>query len=211
VSVRVALVLASAVAVTVAVTVLASADDSGETGGSARSIPSSAPASAPGEGRDHPRGVRVRCRDRSEADFPGAFSDPDNMVIGPLVFVGGAATANDPPSLIREYDGQKLPLLVRAGHVVTVQIPEHKRDFARLAYGRDLPQGRVRLEDAHHTITFRACRRNQRSGSRAPAPVTFWSGFVMVREPGCVPLLAYVDDEPSPRRKVMSLGAGRCD
>jgi hypothetical protein len=195
------LVLAGAVAVTAAAAVLAAADDPGAT---RASNPPSAGAA------DHPRGVRVGCRDRSMADFPGAFSDPGNLVIGPLVFVGGVTTANDSPATILEFDGQKLPVLVRAGHVVTLRIPKHRRDFARLAYG-PLPQGRVRLKDAHHTVTFKACRRGQRSGSTAPEPVTFWSGFVMVREPGCVPLLAWVDDEPSPWRQVISLGAGACE
>jgi hypothetical protein len=203
-SVRVGLVLAGIAAAAVAAAVLM--DRPERSGRAAASLF----APPPGRGSEHPRGVRVGCAQRSEADFPGAFSDPDNMRIGPLTFVGGVRTAQDPPSVIREHDGQKLPLLVRAGHVVTVRIPRQARDRARLAYG-PLPQGRVRLEEAHHTITFRACRRGRPSGSSAPEPVTFWSGFVMVREPGCVPLLAWVDDEPSPRRRVMSLGAGRCE
>jgi hypothetical protein len=198
--IRVFLVLAGVSAAAVAV---------GSPGGSEQSGRQAASLSSQPEG-ERPRGVRVGCGQRSMADFPGAYSDPGNMRIGPLVFIGGVRVADDPPSVIREFDGQKLPLIVRAGHVVTVSIPRHARDRAGLAYGR-MPQGPRRLEDARHTIRFKACRRGFRSGSRANGPVTFWSGFVLVSEPTCVPLRAWVDDEPKPRRRVMSLGAGDCD
>jgi hypothetical protein len=204
-SVRMGLVLAGVAAAAVAVAVVASADRSERAG-----RPAAALSSSPGDAAERPRGRRVGCGQRSEADFPGAYSDPDNMRIGPLVFVGGVRVADDPPRVIRKYDGQKLQLLVRAGRVVTVSIPRHAREGARLAYGW-MRDGRRRLEDMPHTITFKACRRGRPSGSTANGPVTFWPGLVMVREPGCVPLRAWVDDERRPRRRVMSLGAGRCD
>jgi hypothetical protein len=178
-------------------------------GGSERSGRPAASLPSPQEG-ERPRGVRVGCGQRSEADFPGAYSDPDNLRIGPLVFIGGVRAAEDSPSVIRRHGGQKFPLIVRAGRVVTVSIARSARADARLGYGR-MPDGRPRLEDAPHTITFKACRRGRPSGSRANGPVTFWSGFVLAREPVCVPLRAWVDDEKSPRRRVMSLAAGDCD
>lgn len=144
---------------------------------------------------------------RSEADFGQAFTDPGNLVVGPLLLVGGAEPTS--PAVILAHDGQKYPLLVKAGHTVTVQLPRGARRTAGLAYG-PLPEGRVRLSDAHDAITFIACRPDEPSGSSAGGPVTFWSGFVMTRAPDCVPLNVYVDDEPSPRRAVVPVGPGPC-
>jgi hypothetical protein len=145
---------------------------------------------------------------RSEANFGQAFTDPGNLVVGPLLLVGGAEPTSE--ATILAHDGQKYPLLVKAGHTVTVQIPRSARRTAGLAYGGLLPEGRVRLRDAYDTITFVACGRNEPSGSTAGGPVTFWSGFVLTRAPDCVPLNVYVDDEPSPRHAVVPVGPGPC-
>ena len=64
------------------------------------------------------------------------------------------------------------------------------------------------MGDGHHTVTFVACSAGE-SRSTAGGPVTFWSGFVMVSEPACVPLDVYIDDEPRPRRVKIELGR-RC-
>jgi hypothetical protein len=141
------------------------------------------------------------------ADFGPAFADSRNLVVGPLLLVGGAEIT--PEAVVLEHDGQKFPLLVKAGHTVTVQVPRNVRPTAELAYGPH-PEGRIRVRDAHHTITFVACRPDQSSGSSAGGPVTFWSGFVMTSVPRCLPLHVYVDDEPSPRRVVLSLGMDPC-
>lgn len=146
---------------------------------------------------------------RSEADFGEAFADPSNLVVGPLLLVGGAEPTSE--AVILAHDGQKYPLLVKAGHTVTVQLPRGVRRTAGLAYGPFRPEGRARLSDAHDTITFVSCRRDEASGSSAGGPVTFWSGFVMTRAPDCVPLNVYVDDEPSPRHAVVSVGPGPCE
>src|SRR5438093_13103888 len=61
-----------------------------------------------------PKGMIVGCSERSEADFPGAFSDPHNLVVGPLALVRGAEPTT--ASTIRRFGGQKFPLLLRAGH-----------------------------------------------------------------------------------------------
>lgn len=172
--------------------------------------------------RTHPSGVVVGCARRSEADFPGAFTDPRNLVVGPLVLVGAGEPT--PASVVREFGGNKFPLLVKAGHTVTLRLPRAVRSLAGLAYGglgkRPLPEGEVRLGDAAHTMTFVACRpgsptRTYRpdgpSASRADGEaVTFWSGFVVMHKPACVPLQVFVDDDPSPREAVIDMGAGRC-
>jgi hypothetical protein len=182
---------------------------------------------APGANRPflpspHPQGVIVDCARRSEANFPGAFTSPRSLVVGPLVLDGaGEAT---PASVVRNFGGNKFPLLVKAGHTVTVRLPRAVRSFAGLAYGGlgngPLPEGRTRLRDTAHTMTFVACQpgrptRSYRdegpSGSYADGQsVTFWSGFVVMRKPACVPLEVYVDDEPSPRHAVIDMGGSRC-
>jgi hypothetical protein len=78
----------------------------------------------------------------------------------------------------------------------------------------------VRLRDTAHTMTFVACepgrptRRYRPDGPSASyadgQQVTFWSGFVVLRRPVCVPLDVYVDGDPSPRRAVIDMAGGRC-
>jgi hypothetical protein len=153
------------------------------------------------------RTVREDCSTRSESSFPGAFTDPRNVVVGPLVLIGAAYT---PASTVRKFGGNKFPLLVKAGHTVTVRLPRGARRVAGLAYG-PLPQGReVRPRDAHQAVTFVACRPGGPSGTSADGTaVTFWSGGVAARAPACVALELYVDREPSPRRVGLSFGR-RC-
>jgi hypothetical protein len=161
------------------------------------------------------RGALEDCSTRSEANFPGAFTSPDNLVVGPLVLVGGAYTD---PATVREFGGNKFPLLVEAGHTVTVRLATDAPTTVGLAYG-PLPEGETRLRDTYRSVTFVACRPGKASkrysedgpsGSYADdVAVTFWSGFVLTRAPACVPLDVHVDDEPSPRRVGLSLGS-RC-
>jgi hypothetical protein len=138
------------------------------------------------------------------ADFGPAFADPNNLVVGPLLLVGGGEFSSE--AVVNAYDGQKFPLLVKAGHTVLVQLPRKVWRTAGLAYG-PLPQGLVKVRDAHDSIRFVACDRDEPSGSKAEGPVTFWSGFVMTRVPQCLPLDVYVDDEPTLRRVEIALGA----
>jgi hypothetical protein len=152
----------------------------------------------------HPHGVVEDCSTRSWAEFGGAFTNPANLVVGPLALVGAGRPT--PAAVVTRHGGQKFPLLVRQGHIVTVQVPEGARGFAALGYG-PLPQGQIRFHDGHDTVTFLACGPDEPSGSNADGPVTFWSGFVLVRKPSCVPLDVYVDDEPAPRRVEVELGA----
>lgn len=146
------------------------------------------------------------CSTRSGADFPGAFSSRRNLVVGPLVLVGAAGT----PAFVPTVGGQKFPLLVSAGHRVTLELSMRTRAGAGLAYG-PLPQGYVRLRDTHRVVTFIACPRGEPSGSSASGrAVTFWSGGVLATSPRCVPLQVWIDAAPSPRRVVIRLGVHRC-
>ncbi|MBA2637947.1 MAG: hypothetical protein H0U79_06980, partial [Solirubrobacterales bacterium] len=167
-------------------------------------LPATPAAGTVSSAEEHRGGVRTGCSDQSGADFPRAFTDRRNLVVGPLVLVGGGTYTD--AATVRKFGGNKFPLLVKAGHTVTVKIPPSAREGAGLGYGA-LPQGEVRLRDAHAIVTFESCSA-KRSLSSANGPVTFWSGFVLARNPICVPLDVYVDDQ-APRRAWLSLGR-RC-
>jgi hypothetical protein len=152
-----------------------------------------------------PRGVTVGCDSQSLADFPRAFTNRRNLVAGPLVLVGGATYTD--AATVREFGGNKFPLLVRAGHAVTVRLIAGSRRFAGLYYGPH-PDGESRLSDAEQTMTFEACPPSKHQ-STAPERVTFWSGFVMARRPGCVRLEVFADGNRTPRRAAVELGR-RC-
>ena len=160
------------------------------------------------QSRERPHGVIENCATQSGANFPGAFTSPRNLAVGPLALVGAGGT----PQFVWDSTGkegfQKFPLLVRANHRVTVELSRRNRRGAGLAYG-PLPQGEVHLRDTHRVVTFIACRSG--SASRADGqPVTFWSGSVLARSPRCVPLLVWVDHQSSPRRAVIRLGVRNC-
>ncbi len=180
---------------------------------SSRGSPAPSPSGAPAAGDERAataatpsRRAREDCSTRSEARFPGAFTDDGNLVVGPLVLMGGTYTD---ARTVRKFGGQKFPLLVKAGHTVRVQVGPRGRRVAGLAYG-PLPEGETTMRDTYASVTFVACRPGGPSGSSADGvSVTFWSGFVLTRTPACVPLDIYVDKEPSPRRVGLSLGR-RC-
>jgi len=145
-----------------------------------------------------PLHAREDCSTRSEARFRGAYTNPRNLVVGPLAMI--AAGVPTDAQTVREFGGNKFPLLVKAGHKVTVRIARSVRGTAALGYG-PLPQGEVRVRDGYRSVTFVACR--------AGRP-TFWSGFVLAREPVCVPLRVFVDGARPPERAEISLGEN-CD
>ena len=168
--------------------------------------PASSPAAAPadlGDGAGRGRAVED-CATQSGAEFPGAFTSRANLVVGPFALSGGTYTD---PETVREYGGNKFPVLVQAGHTVTLALAPDARRVAGLAYG-PLPQGETKMRDTYRSVTFVACRRGK-SQSRADGfEVTFWSGFVLTRRPVCLPLDVSIDGAP-PRRVAIALGA-RC-
>jgi hypothetical protein len=193
-----ALMSAAAAAATIVLEACGGAAISGHSGSSSR------PASIPGP-KEHASATLVTCSERSEANFPGAFSDSRNLVVGPLAMVGAAQPTS--ADTIRTFGGNKFPVLVRAGHEVTVRIARSERLLAGLHYGPS-PFGTVRLRDTYATIKFVACPTGAPSGSSANGAVTFWSGFVVTRRPACVPLELYVDNSRSVRRAAVALGHG---
>jgi len=169
----------------------------------------SSPASSPdgptstGLPGQHARRAIRDCSMQSWGQFGQAFTDPDNVVVGPLVFAGGNVTT--PAATVQAQGRWKYPVLVKLGHAVTVQIPGEVRRTAGLVYGSG--------HSAHDTIRFVACPRGEKKSntSSAGGPVTFWSGFVMTRSPGCIPLDVYVDDESSPRHAAVTVGPNPCE
>jgi hypothetical protein len=145
------------------------------------------------------------CSSRSEASFPGAFEDPANLIVGPFALVGAALPTT--AGILESLGGQKHPVLVRAGHEVTLRVPTSARAHVSLGYG-SLPQGDVGYQDGHPAVTFVACGPDEDSGSSVASdePVTFWSGFVFAREPSCAPLDVYVNGELEPHRIETPLG-----
>jgi hypothetical protein len=157
-----------------------------------------------------PRGAVESCATQSGANFPRAFTSPRNLVVGPLALVGAGGSPGFVWNSTRTEGFQKFPLLVRAGHRVTVELQPAARRGAGLGYG-PVPQGETHLRDTHRVVTFVACRGGEHSWSSSDGrPVTFWSGGVLARSPRCVPLLVWVDQERSPRRAVIRLGVRDC-
>jgi hypothetical protein len=156
-----------------------------------------------------PRAARATCATESLAQFPGAFTSRRNLVVGRLSLVGAGVT----PRFVWNSNGkegfQKFPLLVSAGHRVTLGLTSRTRRGAGLAYG-PLRQGEIRLQDTHRVVTFVACRQGHPQSRADRQPVTFWSGGVNARTPRCVPLLVWIDGEHSPRRAVIHLGVRDC-
>ena len=205
---KVAAVASSAAALAVAVMLAARGDfERGGIAGEA-AVRSAASPQAQSPSRSRPHGVVEDCSSRSLARFPGALSDPHNVIVGPLILVGAADT---PASTVRRFGGNKFPALVRVGHRVTVALSPRTRLVAGLGYG-PLPQAvELTPRDGHRVVTFIACQTAEKSGSTADGrPVTFWSGFVLTSSPRCVPLDVWVDDEPSPRPIVLRMGVPRC-
>ena len=144
------------------------------------------------------------CSTQSQADFPGAYTARSNLVVGPLALVGAAFTD---ARTVRDVGGNKFPLLVKAGHTVTVRLAPEARPLAGLAYG-PLPQGEIKLGDTYRSVRFVACGPRMSQSHADDAAVTFWSGFVLARAPVCIPLRISIDGG-RPQLASLPLGA-RC-
>jgi hypothetical protein len=153
-----------------------------------------------------PHRVVEDCSTASSANFPGAFTRPENLVVGPLVMIG----ARGSPAYASPFHGNKFPLLVRNGHRVTLELSRPTRKFAGLAYG-PLPQGETNLRDTHRVVTFIACASADSASMADGQPLTFWSGGIVARAPACVPLRVWIDGKSRSRRAVIRLGVQRCN
>jgi hypothetical protein len=159
-------------------------------------LAAAAAAAAVGVSGVAPPGVVAGCSSSSGASYPGAFTRSSNLVVGPLAIVGAGGTASFDPAV----GGNKFPLLVKAGHRVTLELSSATRAAAGLAYG-PLPQGALSLRDAHRVVTFVAC---------AGGAPTFWSGGILATSARCVPLRVWIDGARRPRDVVVHFGTSDC-
>jgi hypothetical protein len=149
------------------------------------------------------------CASQSEASFPRAFNGPEHLVVGPLSFWHLREIQEATIENLREHGGWKSPALVRPGHTVTVSVGRAARSYARLQYvhvrGRDPSD----LGAFPHTVRFKSCSKRRALSDVDGHPVTFWSGFVVIRKAGCLPLKIRVDRR-RPRHRVLSVGDAEC-
>jgi hypothetical protein len=167
--------------------------------------PAVLPGPQPAWARAAPRGHSATCAQQASADFPGAFRGADNLVAGPFALIG--AGLRTPAATAIEFGGGKFPALVKAGHTVTVAVRQRARRSASFFYG--FGGGTLiatRVGDGRAAITFRACNRRHAASDADGEPVTFWSGFVLVSKPMCVPLKVWIDGKAEPRRRGIALG-----
>lgn len=151
----------------------------------------------------------VTCDSQSEASFPNAFSGPEHLVVGPLAFwhlreIEDATVAN-----LRQHDGWKSPALVRPGHTVTVSVDRSTRSYARLSYGHVPGRDPSDLRTLPHTVRFKSCGRRRALSDVDGHPVTFWSGFVVIRKAACLPLTIQVDRR-RPRHRALPVAGAEC-
>jgi hypothetical protein len=164
----------------------------------ALTLVAAAPAAASG-GR-----VVTTCDRQSQAAFQGAYRDADNLVVGPLAWIGARA-----PHTGGANAGEfrwKHQLLVQPGHRVTVRIGAAAAGFAGLTYNF---QG-WGFARSHRTVVFQACPRSRAASRSDRGPVTFWSGGISATVgAGCVPVEIRIDRGPV-RHRTIALGAARC-
>ena len=154
-----------------------------------------------------PEGAAATCRHQSSAGFRKSARD---LAVGPLLMVG--ARVYSPPAVIARFGGQKCPMVLLAGHRVTVELPRAVWRTTSLFYGDDhfkQPDGDRTVEDGHRVVAFRACTAARAGSSYDGRDATFWSGFVLTRVPRCLTVRIWIDDEPTPRRVSIALGK-RC-
>lgn len=194
--------VAMAVAATVVASTSASAADSVRQTATDRTPTMSRVAA-----RERPRGGVVEdCSPSPSGGGSLAFTSRWNLVVGPLALKGAGVMLG----YAEQVGGNKLFVYVKGGHRVTLELSRQTRRGAGLAFGRS-PSANVLLRHTRRIVTFIACRRGELSGLFDGWPVTGWVGFLLASSPRCVPLLVWVDDEPSPRRAVIRFGVRTCE
>jgi hypothetical protein len=164
---------------------------------------------APAAARSPHAGHPATCAHQSGAGFPGAYTSHDNLVLGPLSMIGAGRYTSS--ATVHEFGGNKFPVLVKPGHTVRLVPSRRANRSASLFYGGENGGAltETRVSDGRRSITFRACSARRAQSDADGEPVTFWSGFVVVSEPVCVHLKAWIDAERTPRRGHIALGR-RC-
>jgi hypothetical protein len=199
-------IASTAVAVLVAVALAASGQ--AETAAPERqtATPAVTPTTSGSAARMRPRGVVEDCSRISGVGARRDFTSPLNLVVGPLALLHAAR-----PWAYR-VEGEKLFVVVRGGHRVTLELSPRTRRGAGLVFGK-FRNANVRLSEARRVVRFIACQRGEWPAGNIPDgwPVSGWVGGLLALSPRCVPLLVWVDDEPSPRRAVIRFGVPSCE
>ena len=154
-----------------------------------------------------PEGAPATCRHQSSAGFRSSAHD---LAVGPLRMIGAREYVS--PAVIARFGGQKYPMVLLAGHRVTVELPRAVRSTTSLFYADDhwkQPDGERTVGDGHGVVAFRACTAARAGSSYDGRDATFWSGFVLTTAPRCLKMRISIDDEPTPRRVSIALGK-RC-
>jgi hypothetical protein len=150
---------------------------------------------------------RATCAEQSIARFPGAYSSPRNLRVGPVVLIGGRTYT--PPGAVRRFGGQKYPLLLAAGHSARIQISPRAGRTSSLTWGGTGGSGTRRVADGYRVVLARACDRDSAHSRASGRRVTFWSGFILTNAPRCQRLAIWIDGAAEPRRVRIPLGR-RC-
>lgn len=129
-----------------------------------------------------------------------------NLVVGPLAILHAGVT------LPWWDNGQKLFVEVKGGHRVTLEFSRQTRRDAALGFVAPRDGITWTVRNGRRVVTFVACRRRERPAIDNPDgwPVTGWVGGINATSPRCIPLLVWVDDEPTPRRAVIPYGVRGC-
>lgn len=153
-----------------------------------------------------PRGVVEDCSRISGVGARRDFGLARNLVVGPLAVLRAGL-----PWRYRA-EGEKLFIVVKGGHRVTLELSPETRRGAGLVFGH-FRNPNVQLHAARRVVTFVACERGEWPPGSIPDgwPVSGWVGGLLASSPRCVPLRVWVDDEPSPRRAVINFGATSCE
>jgi hypothetical protein len=158
-----------------------------------------------GSAESRPRGAVENCQRIS--GFGASLRDftrPQNLVVGPLALLRAGR-----PWAYR-LEGEKLFVVVKGGHRVTLELSPETRRGAGLVFGR-FRNPNVRLRDARRVVTLVACQRGESFDEDLDGwPVSGWVGGVLASSPRCVPLRVWVDDDPRPRRAVIRFGVRSC-
>jgi hypothetical protein len=194
----------------VAIAVVASLAASGwaETAGplTQTASPTATPMTSRATARERPRGVVEDCSTTPGWGRSDEFTNRLNLVVGPLALRRAGVMLE----YAEHVGGNKLFVFARGGHRVTLELSRRTRRDAGLVFG-PYPDNDASLLNARRVVTFIACRRGELSEPRFDGwPVTSWVGFLLAGSPRCVPLLVWVDDEPSPRRAVIRFGVPSC-
>jgi hypothetical protein len=152
--------------------------------------------------RERPRGAVEDCSTAPGWGRRDEFTRRHNLIVGPFALERARPMLGYAPDV----RGNKIFVHVKGGRRVTLELSPAMRHDVGFAFA---PGSGFR--NWRRVVTFIACRRGQLSDSRFDGwPVTSWVGFLLASSPRCVPLLVWVDDEPSPRRAVIRFGVRDC-